>query len=70
MKQVLSHNIRILRTRMGLSIWKVGKASGIHKHTIKNIEYGLSLPSSDVLLRLCDFYGVTDIRLFLTEKIN
>lgn len=69
MKQVISYNIRLLRAIKGVSLWKSAEGMGVHKSALKNIEYGTSLPNAEILIRICDYYKVEDVRSFLTKKI-
>lgn len=69
MKEIISHNIRLLRAKMGISLWRSAECMGVHKSALKNIEYGTSLPNAEILLRICDYYKVDDVRTFVTKKI-
>lgn len=69
MKDIISHNIRLLRAIKGVSLWRSADGMGVHKSALKNIEYGTSLPNAEILLRICDYYKVDDVRSFLTKKI-
>lgn len=50
--------LRKAREDAGFTQEAAGKAVGVIKQAISNIESGLSLPSANILARLCALYGV------------
>jgi DNA-binding XRE family transcriptional regulator len=50
--------LREARVSAGYTQEAAGKAVGVIKQTIGNIEGGLALPSANILARLCALYGV------------
>lgn len=50
--------LREARESAGYSQEAAGKAVGVIKQTISNIECGVALPSGNILARLCTLYGV------------
>ena len=70
MTNVFNTNLSLLRNRKGISIHKLSMEIPIHKNTLRNIEYGNSEVKASQLLILCDYFGIDDVRDFLTRKLN
>lgn len=62
-------NLRILRDRKKLSIYKLSKEVDISKNCLRAMQYGFSEPKASQLIKLCDYFQIKDIREFLTKEI-
>lgn len=51
--------IKELRKQKGLSQEELGNIINVQKSAISKYELGRAVPSSDVLIKLADFFGVT-----------
>jgi DNA-binding XRE family transcriptional regulator len=69
MKEITSHNIRILKARKGISSYRLIIDTGLNKHTFKNLEYGNCEPKCSQAIKLSEYFGI-DIKQFLTIKLN
>lgn len=58
----ISQRLREARRRAGLSQRDVYQMLGIGQSTFSSWECGVSEPSIAIFLKLCDFYGIVDIR--------
>ena len=61
MSKVFSETLKELRQAAGYTQKQVYEMIGVPQSTFSSWETGKAEPSADIMLRLCDIYGVTDI---------
>lgn len=68
-KNISINRIRELREDRDLRQTDVAAATGIDQRSLSNYETGKTLPDSDTVIRLADFFGVTcDYLLGVSER--
>jgi transcriptional regulator with XRE-family HTH domain len=67
-RQLLSANMKLARTRMGYSQQKLAEAVGVSTSYIGEIEIARKFPSSGMLVRIADALGLEPHRLFYDPK--
>ena len=60
----LAQRIRQLRSKEGITLTELSKRSGVGKATLSRLENGLTLGTTQVLVRIAKAFGM-DIREFL-----
>ncbi len=68
-RMTLATKLKEYRTRAGLTINDVGDKIGKSGKTVSAWECGRGQPDADMLLMLCELYGVTSIAEFYGEPI-
>lgn len=66
-RMTLATKLKEYRTRAGLTINDVGNRIGKSGKTVSAWECGRGQPDADMLLTLCELYGVTSIAEFYGE---
>lgn len=66
-EQYIRDRISILRTKQGISEYKMSLDLGHSKSYIQSISSGRSLPSLSEFLYICEYLGVTPMEFFDTE---
>jgi transcriptional regulator with XRE-family HTH domain len=61
-------NLRNIRLQKGLRLGEVAKACGFSIARLYNYETGYRRPTSDALIRLLEFYGITHTQLLSDES--
>ena len=61
MSKVFSETLKELRQAAGYTQKQIYEMIGVPQSTFSSWETGKAEPSADILLRLCDIYGVNDI---------
>ncbi len=61
MSKVFSETLKELRQAAGYTQKQIYEMIGVPQSTFSSWETGKAEPSADILLRLCDIYGVSDI---------
>lgn len=56
---MVGKRLRQLRIERGLRLKDVADAMGVTLRAIQNYEQGIREPSLSILIKLCDFFGVT-----------
>lgn len=69
---LLAARLKEYREIAGLTIRDVGDAIGKSEKTVSAWEHGRGQPDADMLFKLCDLYGISDIGIFYgrTSKPN
>lgn len=67
-RTTLAAKLKDFRTRAGLTINEVGDRIGKSGKTVSAWECGRGQPDADMLLTLCDLYGVGSIAEFYGEQ--
>ena len=67
-RTTLAAKLKDFRTRAGLTINEVGDRIGKSGKTVSAWECGRGQPDADMLLALCDLYGVGSIAEFYGEQ--
>lgn len=66
-EQYIRDRISILRTKQGISEYKMSLDLGHSKSYIQSISSGRSLPSLSEFLYICEYLGVTPMEFFDAE---
>jgi transcriptional regulator with XRE-family HTH domain len=69
-EHTFSKNLSLLRGRLGISLHKLADELGISENTLRNIEYGNSMPKVNHLIEIADYFGVDDLRGLIMDKIK
>jgi len=68
-KEITSHNVRLLKEKQGITIHRIMLDTGIDWNTIRNIVCGNIEPKVTHAIILSDYFDV-DLKQFLTTKLN
>lgn len=66
-RQVFARNLRLLRSKRGLSQEELSHASGVDRSYLSEIERELFSPTIDVVERLASSLGVSAFELLMPE---
>lgn len=68
-QNTVNRNIWVLRNRKGISLREAAEELKIDQRTLNSIEYGNTEPKASVLLSICEFYEVPDMKKLITELV-
>lgn len=68
--EYIRNRITQLRVQKGVSEYKMSYDLGHSRGYINNISSGKTLPSMTEFLAICDYFGITPIEFFDSDKIN
>lgn len=68
--EFVRERITQLRIQKGISEYKMSYDLGHSRGYINNISSGKTLPSMTEFLAICDYFGITPVEFFDTNKAN
>lgn len=68
MEEFVRNRITQLRINKGISEYKMSYDLGHSRGYINNISSGKALPSLSEFFSICDYFGITPVAFFETEK--
>ena len=67
-RESLPAKLKEMRNAAGMTVQEVGERIGKSLKTVSGWEHGRGQPDADMLLMLCELYGVKDINRFFSDS--
>ena len=67
MSDIICNNLISLRQMRNLGIDVCAQVAGVSKEEYEKVEQGAEKPSSSMLIKLTEFYGLDDLLFFVKE---
>ncbi len=66
----LSEKLKAQRKKLGLTQDAAAQSIGINRPRLGSYEEGRAEPNLTTLARICEVYGIDDIKSFITEEVT